>query len=585
MLESVVVNAHDAVLITTAESIDVPGAVIQYVNPAFTRMTGYSPDEVIGKSPRLLQGPLSDPETTGKIRDSLKKWQSLEIEVLNYRKDGTTFWVELSVSPVADSTGWFTHWISIQRDVTERKAAAERLALLEQTNYQNKRLTQQIEERKLVEASLSHAAFHDGLTGLRNRAYFLEVLEIALKRVQGSRNYSAAVLFLDLDGFKAINDTHGHQVGDLVLSELGARINGCARVQDTVARLGGDEFTLLLDDLHSMKDALQVVERIIKVVAQPITVSGTHLRLTVSLGLCEVNKTYQGAEQILRDADAGMYQAKRRGGAQWVVFAESMRDSALKALRAASEIRRALINDEFYLHYQPLIRTRDASIYGVEALVRWNHPERGQVGPGDFIPFAEETGLINDLGSWVLRQAISDVQEAKRADAANLLLSVNVSSKQLETDGFLADLRELLSESDFDPTLLQLEITESIFLKDGNRMGCLLKSIRELGVKIAFDDFGTGYSSISYLERYPVDMLKIDQWFIRNMSVGVANTEVIRIMVQLAKVFGMDVAAEGVETEEEAAALIRLGCAFAQGYLYGRPAVIESIPTSSSLSA
>ena len=577
LLESAVINAHDAVLITQAEPIDTPGPTIQYVNPAFTRMTGYSAEEVLGKNPRLLQGPLSSLRAAARIRTALRNWQSLEIEVLNYRKNGTTFWVELSISPVCDETGWYTHWISIQRDITERKTAEESAALVRQTHRRNRELTEQIRERKLIQATLSHAAFHDSLTGLRNRIFFSDMLKTALKRVQSSRDYYSAVIFLDLDGFKAINDSLGHQAGDLVLIDIANRVKGCARVQDTVARLGGDEFTLLLDGLHSMQDAMHVVERILKAVAQPITISGVQVQLTASLGLCEVNKAYEDVEQIMRDADTGMYRAKRQGGGQWVVFEESMRDSALNALRAASEIRRALRGSEFELHYQPLVNLRDAKVYGVEALLRWNHPERGKVNPSDFISLAEEMGLINDIGRWVIQQAIADVQGLATNQRKDLLLSVNVSSKQLESETFLSELKETLDQARFSPSSLQLEITESIFLRDADRIGELLKAIRALGVKIAFDDFGTGYSSISYLERYPVDMLKIDQYFVQNLGSGQTNAEVIQIMVRLAGVFGMVVAAEGVEEDSQAAALIEAGCEIAQGYLYSSPMPLSEI--------
>jgi diguanylate cyclase (GGDEF)-like protein/PAS domain S-box-containing protein len=577
LLESVVINAHDAVLITAAEPVDSPGPVIQYANPAFTRMTGYTAAEVLGQSPRILQGPLSNVEATGRIRRALKSWEPIEIEVLNYRKDGSTFWVELSITPVCDENGWYTHWISIQRDISERKLSEDAANLLQLTTLQNRDLTEQIRERKLVEATLSQFAFHDSLTGIRNRIFFTDILATALKRTQSSRDYQAVVIFLDLDNFKVINDTLGHRTGDLFLIEIARRLKACARVQDTVARLGGDEFTLLLDSLHSVKDAFEIVERIQLAIEVPVTLSGVNLEVCASIGLCDVSPSYADAEDIMRDADTAMYRAKRQGGSQYVVFEESMHESALTVLRTTSEMRVALQKRQFELHYQPLVHTRDAAVYGLEALIRWNHPVRGSLGPGDFISLAEEVGLIPEIGKWVIRQAIADLQILQQSYARRLLLSVNVSSRQLESSSFLEELSGILAETSFVPEMLQLEITESIFLKDADRIGNLFRSIREMGVKIAFDDFGTGYSSISYLERYPVDVLKIDQWFIRNLSAGLTNSGVVEMMVRLAGLFGMKAAAEGVENEAEAAILVEAGCSFAQGYLYGRPMPMREV--------
>jgi diguanylate cyclase (GGDEF)-like protein/PAS domain S-box-containing protein len=570
LLESVVVNSHDAILITEAEPIDDPGPTIQYVNPAFTRMTGYAPEDVLGKSPRLLQGPLSDGEVRTKIRAALKSWSSIEVEVLNYRKNGSTFWVELSISPVCDETGWFTHWVSIQRDVTERKRNEKAAVLLQAAALQNIALTEQIQERRLSEAALSHVAFHDSLTGLRNRIYFSDRLEIALKQAKGGRGYAAAVIFLDLDGFKEINDTLGHRAGDLFLIEIAKRLEGCARTQDTVARLGGDEFAILLDNLKNVGQALEVAERILTALSLPVLLSGGNSRVNASLGLCGVTDTYSSAEEIMRDADTAMYRSKRQGGGQYVVFDDSMQEAALLALRTTWEIRIALELSQFELYYQPLVSLEDGSIYGVEALIRWNHPIRGLLGPDEFIGVAEEIGLIGAIGSWIAKQAMDDIKSLSKACGIDLLLSVNVSSRQLEDDDFLPNLLETLHQQAMEPSLLQLEITESIYLKDAQRVGTLIRDLRAFGIKIAFDDFGTGYSSISYLERYPVDMIKIDQWFVQHLNEGSVNVQVVQMMIQLAAVFGMGVSAEGVENAEQATALKDAGCLLAQGHLYGR---------------
>jgi diguanylate cyclase (GGDEF)-like protein/PAS domain S-box-containing protein len=577
LLESVVVNANDSVLITEAEPIDFPGPRIQYVNPAFTRTTGYSFEEVIGKSPRILQGPLSGTEGPARIKAALKAWEPVEVELLNYRKDGSIFWVELSISPVCDEKGWFTHWVSVQRDVTERKEAEENAALMRVKTLQNEALTEEIRERKLVEAKLSHLAFHDSLTGLRNRMYFMDSLRVALERAQGRRGYRAAVIYLDLDGFKAINDTLGHRAGDLLLIEMGRRLKGCARVQDTLARMGGDEFTLLIGDLESMEQALEVAQRILEAIQAPFAVAGMAIQVTPSIGLCHVDGSYLEAEDILRDADTAMYRAKREGDGHYVIYDESMHTSALAALQMKQQIKAAVENMEFELYYQPLVNTVNHSIFGVEALVRWNHPSRGLLSPGDFIQIAEESGLILPLGAWVLSEACSHYGFLQSCSADRLFLSVNVSARQLDEATFLEDLIKVLEKNSIPAQVLQLEITESIFVKDAERIGKLFETIRALGVKIAFDDFGTGYSSLSYLERYPIDTLKIDQSFVQCLRKESNKSDIAEMIIRLAQGRDMQVWAEGVEEPEQEATLQRYGCTLVQGYLYSKPIDLKRI--------
>jgi diguanylate cyclase (GGDEF)-like protein/PAS domain S-box-containing protein len=577
MLESVVVNANDSVLITAAEPIESPGPIIQYVNPAFTRTTGYALEEVLGKSPRLLQGPLSGRTGPDRIRAALKEWKPVEVELLNYRKDGSTFWVELSISPVCDEKGWYTHWISVQRDVTERKKNEEIVALMRSTNLQNEALMQEIRERKLIEAKLSHVAFHDDLTGVRNRSFLMEALKTSLDRAQSRPDYKAAVIYIDLDGFKAVNDAFGHSFGDLLLIEISRRIRACARLQDTVARLGGDEFILLIDDQQSAGDALEVGNRLREAIHQPVHLSGNILTVTASVGISQVNRSYSESENVLRDADIAMYRAKRNGNVGCVLFDESMHEKSVADLQLKVQLNAALERDEFELFYQPLVDLRDRSVRGVEALIRWNHPERGMLSPGEFIAQAEEMGLIVEIGLWVLRRACTDFRLLLDASPTAIHLNVNVSSRQLDDPEFLGDLIRAIEESAIDPALLQLEITESVFLKNAELAGMLFRQIRELGVKIAFDDFGTGYSSLSYVDKYPIDILKIDQSFVQKMCGSTVNANIVQMVIRLARAAGMSVSAEGVETEEQAVLLQKYGCTLAQGYLFSRPQPLHII--------
>jgi diguanylate cyclase (GGDEF)-like protein/PAS domain S-box-containing protein len=579
LLELVVVNANDSVLITEAEPFNQPGPIIQYVNPAFTRTTGYTSEDVIGKSPRILQGPLSGREGPDKIRAALEQWKAVEVELLNYRKDGSIFWVELSISPVCDEKGWYTHWISVQRDVTERKRNEETVAMMRVTSLQNEALVEEIRERKLVEAKLSYVAFHDGLTGVYNRSYFMETLQTALKRARTRKSYKAAVLYLDLDGFKAVNDAYGHRVGDLLLTEIAQRLMGCARAQDTVARLGGDEFTLLINDFEKIDDVLEAGRRLRAALQEPVSLLGINVQVTASVGICEVNPTYTEAESILRDADLAMYRAKRQGDVGCVLFHESMHEQVMADLQMKQQLRSAIDNDEFELYYQPLVRIHDRSIYGVEALIRWNHPEQGLLLPGAFIVQAEEMGFIVEIGSWVLRRACGDFSVLQEAAGDDLCLNVNVSSRQLDEPEFLDRLLSAIGDGGIPPHLLQLEITESVFLKDAATVGNLFKTVRALGVKIAFDDFGTGYSSLSYVDRYPIDLLKIDRSFVEHMDRSPLSANIVQMIIRLAQTAGMGVIAEGVETYVQADTLAAYGCANAQGYLYSYPVPLHEILT------
>ncbi|GJD97671.1 putative bifunctional diguanylate cyclase/phosphodiesterase [Methylobacterium iners] len=573
LLESVVVNANDAVLITRAEPIDLPGPQIVYCNAAFTRTTGYSEAEVIGRTPRILQSSKTDRAVLDKLRMALSQWKPIEVELLNTRKDGTEFWVELSIVPVANEKGWFTHWVSVQRDVSERKAAEETAMRARIAEAENLALEAEIQERRRIEAQLLYTAFHDDLTRLRNRAFFMDRLRVALARANSDPGFACAVLFMDLDRFKLVNDSLGHRAGDLLLMDVAERLRGCTRPQDTLARIGGDEFALLVEGVHEVAILAALAGRVIDAMRPPLWISQQEIFPSCSIGVVQASKHHRQPEELLRDADIAMYQAKRHDTGGYAVFAGSMHDSAVKALELQTDLRNALARDEFVLHYQPICDTVTARIRGVEALVRWQHPTRGLVPPGAFIGAAEETGLIRELGRWVLHEACRQMRAWRdRFPETDLRLSVNTSGEELKDPRFVDGVRDLLADTGLDPRVLQLEVTEAIFLQDPEYIAGILDGLRALGVRIALDDFGTGYSSLSYLDRYRLDTIKIDRSFVTRMLTQRRTWEIVTAIVKLGQALDLDIVAEGVEDETQRQAIRATGCGFVQGYLLGRPA-------------
>lgn len=566
LLESVVVHANDSVLITEADPVDLPGPRILYANAAFTRTTGYELDEIIGKTPRILQGEQTDPAIRRRLREALQQWQPIEVELLNYRKDGTTFWSELSIVPVADGSGQFTHWVSVQRDVTERKNAEELAVRARVAQAEN--------------AALSYRAYHDELTGLANRAAFLQAVTGAIGAVDDGR--SSAVLFLDVDRFKLVNDSLGHRVGDLLLIEIARRLRTCARSNDVIARFGGDEFTCLLTGVNDHEEVVNVARRIVAALREPIRLAGQAIPVAVSIGIEFIGNPKAVAEDVLRDADTAMYRAKNDGGNRFVFFDDTMHLRAVTTLRAQTDLQGALARQEFVLQFQPLVEVATGRTFGFEALVRWNHPVRGTISPLEFIPMAEDTGLIVDLGRWILVEACRHAQRwnAERPADQRLTISVNVSSRQLDEHDFYDVLVQALDATGLDPRSLQLEITEGVFLEHQASVGTLLQQIRALGVRIALDDFGTGYSSLSYLERFPIDVLKIDRSFVARLATSPTAFEIVQLIVGIAKALKMEVTAEGIEDDQQRDAVVRTGCAHVQGYLFGRPLDVDAVPAA-----
>lgn len=572
LLESVVVNANDAVLITEAEPIDLPGPRIVYCNAAFTRTTGYDEKDVLGLTPRILQAPTTDRNALDRLHLALTRWEPIEIELYNRHKNGTGFWVELSIAPVANENGWYTHWVSVQRDISDRKHAEENAVRARIAEAENVVLEEEIKERRSVEAQLSFAAFHDNLTGLSNRAYFMGVLARALAQIASSSSFRIALLFLDLDRFKLVNDSMGHRAGDLLLMEVAHRLRSCIRPQDTLARIGGDEFAILVETTADASDAIAITERINQAMRQPIWLGLQEIFPSCSVGVVQVTTDYQSSEDLMRDADIAMYRAKRNEAGSYVVFAPSMRDDAVDALALQTDLRNATARGEFLLRYQPICNADTGAVLGLEALVRWQHPQRGMVMPGKFITVAEETGLVREIGRWVMLNACRQMRAwHDRFPGTNLRLSVNASGIELRDQGFVDGIRAVLEQTGFDPRLLQIEITESVFLLQPDHVDAVLSEIRSLGVRVALDDFGTGYSSLGYLDRYTLDSIKIDRSFVLRMMTRPSTMAIVDTIISLGRALDLDIVAEGVETEQQLRALRAAGCKFVQGYLFGAP--------------
>lgn len=477
--------------------------------------------------------------------------------------------------------GLFLYWRSIRwsrglAEAEREKEIAKALAEQRAVRIQNEALLEEIRERKRMEAKLAAFAFSDPVTGLNNRSYLNDRLRTLLQK-KGARSFSFhALLYIDLDNFKSANDMLGHAHGDSLLKEVATRLRTLASDEDLPVRLGGDEFAMLLNCAADADCAVRFARQILTILERPFEFAGNSLHLSASIGLCMIDGSYVDPDAVLRDADLAMYCAKREGGARVTVFVQEMYTDMLRAIEDRKELKRAIAEEEFVLWYQPLVDMKDGSIYGSEALIRWQHPVRGLLGPYTFIRLAEETGHIIEIGNWVLRKACGDFHKFQEKSSRPLLLSLNVSSKQLELPGYFDLLTRTLQETNMPPHQLQLEITESILMSEPALMGPLLQRIRALGIKIAFDDFGTGYSSLSYIQKFPVDTLKIDQSFVRSVVESSVNGKIIQFIMGMSEALGMSVSVEGVETEFEATTLLGFGCRIAQGFWYSRPVEREA---------
>ena len=458
----------------------------------------------------------------------------------------------------------------------ERAEQAER-HVQELNNYiaEQERISRVLEETK---EHFRHAAFHDSLTGLPNRAMFTELLKAEIESSKRSSDHMFAVLFLDLDRFKNINDSLGHTHGDLLLVAFAERLERTLRPVDTLARFGGDEFAILLSGMLDATDAVRVAQRIQDELSQPFVLDKNSAFATASIGIALSSSGYDRPEDILRDADIAMYRAKENGKARYEVFDHGMHARAVSRLQLESDLRQAVEQKEFAVYYQPIVSLQTGRLAGFEALVRWNHPRHGLISPADFIPVAEETGLIVPIGQWVLNEACIQVRQWQIDSPSHrsLSLSVNLSARQVAQPDLLERIKEALETSKLNPHCLKLEITESVVMENAEAAALMFKQLRSLGVQLSIDDFGTGYSSLSYLHRFPLNYLKIDRSFVMRLTTDNDNA-IVRTISTLARNLGMEVIAEGIETEEQYQQLKMLGCEFGQGYLFSRPVASEGV--------
>lgn len=536
-LSSALEQTADMVMITDRSG------VVEYVNPAFEQITGYTRDTILGSTPRLLKSGKQGKGFYQALWGEILAGEVFSDVLVNRRYDGSLFYEQKSIAPLRDNDGHITHFISTGRDISERMQVEERLRFL---------------------------AHHDTLTELPNRTLLLERLGRSLAAARAAGRL-LCVLFLDLDRFKFVNDTLGHEAGDALLRQLGGRLMRTLRAHDSIARFGGDEFVIVAENIDNVGEARQLVERLLAVFRQPFMIDDNSLNVAASVGIGLFPYDGEDAGTLLRHADAAMYRAKERGGNTYEFYAEEIGAHAEKRLLLENELRRALDRNEFVLHYQPQMDATTGRPCGFEALIRWQHPERGLVPPGDFIPILEETGMIVEVGDWVLQTALRQLADWHRRGWDGLTMAVNLSSRQFERSGLPEMLERALNEHGLDPGVLELEITEGTLMQDVASTTFTLQQLSRSGFGIALDDFGTGYSSLSYLSKFPFTTLKIDRAFVRDIPGDPDHTAITRAIVAMGQGLRLRLVAEGVETDEQRAFLNGLGCSLMQGYLYSRP--------------
>ncbi len=468
-------------------------------------------------------------------------------------QEGQYRWILNRGQAIRNATGQAVRMVGVQTDITEKKHA----------------------EKKLV-----HDALYDILTGLPNRISLMERLRRTGELTNQEQQYLFAVLFIDLDRFKMINDSLGHAVGDLLLCEIAHRLINCLRPEDTIARIGGDEFVILLEDVKNHDNAIAVAERILQELSTPFNLEGREIFTTASIGITFSSTTFKHPEDLLRDADLAMYRAKTQGRGRYEIFHPRMHTSAVALLEIETDLRRSLERQELRLHYQPIVSLRTNRLVGFEALIRWQHPQQGLIPPAKFVPIAEETGLIAPIGNWILREACTQMcqWQTQFPEWPALTINVNLSSKQF-TPHLVEQVHQILQETGLEAQYLKLEITESALMGNADSAIITLTQLKQLGIQLAIDDFGTGYSSLSYLHRFPIDTLKVDRSFIKKVDVDGEQLAIVRTIITLAWNLGMEVVAEGVETAKQLAQLRSLRCEYAQGYLFSKPADAEAIET------
>jgi diguanylate cyclase (GGDEF)-like protein/PAS domain S-box-containing protein len=538
---SLVKNASDAICVVDAD------ARVVLVTPAIELVTGYPPEHYLGEVGFELIHPDDVDTAAHLLAEALEHpGQVFRTEVRAVHRDGSWRWAEASVMNLLDDPA--VHGVVANfHDITERKQFEEKLAF---------------------------DAYHDHLTGLSNRTAFHEALTRALAR---SRRHARlnAVLFLDLDRFKLVNDSLGHEVGDHLLIEVGARLRTCLRPEDVVSRFGGDEFAVLLEDIAGIDDAIQVADRVIELLRQPLPIASREIFLTTSIGIAVVGDSVSEPGEVLREADQAMYRAKARGGCCWELFDENLAPPMVERLELETELWRAVERGELLLHFQPEVSLCSGEMLAVEALIRWAHPDRGLVSPGAFIPLAEETDLVVAIDRYVLAEACR-CAHGWQASLGPVVVSVNLSPRWLRRPGSCDEILEIVAASGLDPKLLQVEVTERLALGDDGAVDAL-ERLRSIGMRVAVDDFGTGHSALGYLRRFPIDVIKLDRSFVERVDRVSPEAAIVQAVIALGHALDMHVTAEGVERPEQVERLRALGCDSAQGHYFSTPVPLEEL--------
>jgi diguanylate cyclase (GGDEF)-like protein/PAS domain S-box-containing protein len=544
LLRRAVESTDNGVIIADARAPDLP---VVYVNPAFEQLTGYARNEICGRNCRVLQRGDREQSGVDAIRKALREGREVRTLLRNYRKDGTPFWNEIYIAPVRDERGGLTHFVGILNDVSERHRYEEQLA---------------------------HRATHDELTGLPNRVLLEDRLQQAL-HTSARYGTGTAVVFIDLDDFKIVNDSLGHDTGDVLLKEVAARLQAVVRDTDTVSRFGGDEFVAVLSSPNHRERPAEVISRMMDALAQPVPLGEVQHAVTASIGYCCYPDDGEDAQTLLRHADLAMYQAKVTGRNRAVAYRHEFDVNASQRLQLVSNLRDALDRGEFDVMFQPQYAA-DGRALGLEALVRWKHPSRGLLDPAEFIGACEDSGLIVPLGRHVLREAARHHRRLADAGLPGVRIAVNVSAMQFNDDLY-RDIVEVLRRFELPDGVLELELTESVLMHSPERACELMQRLAALGVRFSIDDFGTGYSSLAYLKRFPIDRLKIDRSFVQDLDRNVQDAAICQSIIGLAKSLGIATVAEGVETVQQERWLREHGCNELQGYLLGRPQAFDDL--------
>lgn len=530
-------NTAEGILITDAE------ATILSVNPAFEKITGYSKLEAIGQKPNILKSNHHDSRFYTELWKTLLSVGRWKGEVWNRAQDGRLYVQSQTITAVRDDQDRIIQFVSVFSDITEFKKQEE---------------------------AVQHLAYHDPLTGLPNRLLFQDRIQHALERAKRDR-YRLALFFLDLDRFKQINDTLGHNIGDMLLQNVANRIVGICRSEDTVARLGGDEFVVLMEGFKNSDTLAHIAKKIIESLSRTMELEGHTIQISTSIGIALYPDSDTHVIGLMKDADMAMYAAKQAGRGTYRFYDDAMNKETTEKMEMEMELRQAIENEELELYYQPKVMLDENRPYGAEALVRWRHPEKGLISPEFFIALAEETGLIEPIGNWVLETAFAQMQQWQDEGCLPIVLSINVSAKQLKRTNLPEQILKLSKQYSVDLKNIELELTESAFMEDPAMATAILKKLKTLEISIAIDDFGTGYSSLSYLKNLPINIVKIDRSFIESIDSSEGDAELVSGIIAMTKALKKDTVAEGIETHDQLELLKKLECESGQGYLFAKP--------------